>query len=250
MRAILLIHLLVTSIQFAQGDDLTPDQRLIIACYKRDVEGVVSCLRAGANVNGTFGETDERHFQDAWTGGLPIGITSWTPLLALANSPDYPDPPEGFNIERKSPDEIRALQRQWPQEQLDKRRGDARTILFILLASKCDLDNHDGYGTTALFKAVETGKVSMVKTLLQFGASPNTKTQAYIDGPSDITPLHEACNSRELMQLLLDHGADASAKDSDGHTPADWLDLNSNRDFDLVVTPDGPRLRPRQRQSR
>jgi ankyrin repeat protein len=93
--------------------------------------------------------------------------------------------------------------------------------------------------------AVDSEKMQLVRTMLEFGANPNTKSHIYIDGPDDITPLHSACASKELLQLLLDHGADTSAKDSKGRTPADWVALDDSRDFDLVVTPDGPRIRPR-----
>lgn len=69
---------------------------------------------------------------------------------------------------------------------------------------------------------------------------------AYIDGANDITPLHAACNSKEMVKLLLDHGADVLAKDSEGHTPADWISWNDERDCDLIVSNDGPYIRERR----
>jgi ankyrin repeat protein len=101
-----------------------------------------------------------------------------------------------------------------------------------------------------LYAAVSEHRVDMALLLLRYGANPNTKTGVYIDGPGDLTPLHKAGASprhpdpraRELMQALLDHGADPLAKDSDGRTPADWLALHRERTFDLVITPEGPRL--------
>ena len=118
-------------------------------------------------------------------------------------------------------------------------------ILLILLSHNCSLNDDDGFGATALYCAANKEKVQMVRVLLQNGANPNTKTRVYIDGPGAKTPLHVASPSREIMQLLLDHGADAAAKDDQGRTPADWLRLHDDRGFDLVETKDGWRIRPR-----
>src|SRR5258708_6225267 len=71
------------------------DQELIVACHKLQVERVVRCLRDGANINGRFGENSgpTDYFVDRWTGESPLATDSWTPLIALASSLQYPDPP-------------------------------------------------------------------------------------------------------------------------------------------------------------
>jgi len=228
--------------------DLTLDQQLIVACYKLDVDSVVKCLRNGANVNATFGESadDIDRFYNRWEGSTHMATASWTPLLAVASALDYPDPPAELGQIWKDPERARALQKQIPQAELEKRRNDAMIILDILLSHGCHLDEDDGFGATALYTAADRENVPMARKLLQFGANANTKTKAYIDGPGDTTPLHVAMHSQELMQLLIDHGADASAKDSEGHTPAEWVELNDDRTFDLVQTPDGWRVQPKK----
>jgi ankyrin repeat protein len=225
---------------------LTLDQQLIIACYKLQVDEVVSALRKGANVNSRFRKTADNSdpFYDRWEGGTSPTY-HWTPLLALANAPDIPDPPEELGQIWKDRERSLALRKAIPQDQIDKRRSDALIILDILLSHRCVIDDHDGHGATALFEAVDRDKIEVAERLLKNGANPNTKTGIYIDGPGDMTPLHRACHSRELLQLLLDHGADASAKDSEGRTPADWIALFNDRTFDLVSTSSGWRIQPR-----
>src|SRR5262245_23968440 len=73
--------------------ELTRQQRLIVACHRLDVEGVVAALRDGADVNCRFGDGDAKVFQDPWSLGWPMAAKKWTPLIALASASDYPDPP-------------------------------------------------------------------------------------------------------------------------------------------------------------
>jgi hypothetical protein len=251
MKTLVLLALMVSACRPATAVELSLNQRLIVACFKLQVDEAVTCLRQGASVNARFGQCDSgiQPFLDRWTGGTYLCTDEWTPLIALASSSAYPDPPTELGKIWKDSARSRSLRDGIAQNQIDKRRSDTITILLILLSHGCKLDCDDGNGATALFRASETDKVAMAKVLLQFGANPNTKTQAYIDGADNITPLHVACRSKELMQLLLAHGADASVKDSEGQTPADWVDLDDQRDFDLVTTPDGPRVRPREKTS-
>lgn len=238
--AIVLLPLIV--VRQCSGADLTLDQRLVLACYKVDVDGAVKCLRKGAQVNSTIGDhTNERDvFRDRWTGaGQHLGASAWTPLLALAASPTYPDPPPEFGEIWKDARRVRALRSKVPRDLIARREQEAMNILQILLSHGCNLDDHDGYGATAVYYAADNDKLAMAKVLLAYGANPNTKTGVYIDGPSDKSPLHAACRSRAMVQLLLDHGADASVKDSDGRTPADWVALDDERQFDLVATGSG-----------
>jgi ankyrin repeat protein len=234
--------------QYVRPGDLSLDQQLVVACYKLEVDKVVGCLRKGANVNARFRKTADNSdpFYDRWEGGTSPTY-DWTPLIALASAHDYPDPPAELGQIWKDRKQSLALRKAIPQDQIDKRRSDALVILAILLSHRCVLDYHDGYGATALYEAVDNDKVEMVTTLLKNGANPNTKTGVYIDGAGDMTPLHRACHSKELLQLLLDHGADAAAKDSDGRTPGDWVALFNDRTFDLVLTPSGWRVQPREK---
>lgn len=227
---------------------LSLDQKLVVACYRADVVGVVKQFRAGANVNATFGVVRDGAvdpLMDPWNGGIHVASKSWTPLMALANAPEYPDPPKALPRIWENPAQVQREQGRIDKKSLQERRAAELTILFVLLSKDADLNRVDRRGATALHLAVENEKAMLVRTMLQFGANPNTQRGIYIDGPDNATPLHSASGSKELMQLLLDYGADASAKDNEGRTPADWVALDSKRDFDLVATREGLRIRRR-----
>jgi hypothetical protein len=240
--------IILLAVHTLYGEDLTLNQKLIVACYKLDVDKVVKCLRDGADVNARLGKlvNADDYFSNRWNGGLaPIGCFSWTPLIALAGSRDYPDPPDNLGDIWKDYERANKLQNQIPLEQIEKRRNDAMMILIILLSHRCNLEDNDGYGATALYDAAYSKKVSFAKMLIDFGANPNVKVGIYIDGAGDKTPLHAACGSQELVDYLLDHGADPNAKDSEGRTPADWYSRSEAGKYEFVKTPDGWRVRLR-----
>lgn len=229
--------------------ELTLDQQLIVACFNLRIDEVVKCLRKGANVNARLGGVDAKLelFRDRWTGRTPMTLMteSWTPLLALASSDRYPDPPAESGAIWKDSERRESLWNAIPPDEFESRTRDVMVIAHILLSHKCKLDDADPRGGTALNQAVGDGKLALANALLRFGANPNTKTGIYIDGANNTTPLHVACNSREMVQLLLDYGADGSAKDDEGRTPADWVAWDSDREFDLVEMPTGWTTVPR-----
>jgi ankyrin repeat protein len=143
-------------------------------------------------------------------------------LIALANSSRYPAPPRPVCNTIADLDWSREQKKKTPQEAILKRENDAATILHILLSHGCNLNDHDGKGATALYSAVQGKHEKIAATLLNFGVNPNTKVGVYIDLPCNQTPLHEAYWSFTVTKLLLDAGADTTAKDSNGHTPWDF----------------------------
>lgn len=202
----------------ASGKELNLNQQLIVACHRLDVNGVVNALREGADVNARFGNGDRYVFTDPWSHGTPVAAKNWTPLIAVASASKYPDPPRP--IENTTDDQAwaRQQQKEIPVEQIEQRKQNGVAIACILLSHRVNVDEHDGYGATALYFAVHAKKLELAKLLLAYNANPNTKTDVYIDGPGDTTPLHGASWSSELVQLLIEKGADPNAKDTEGNT--------------------------------
>ncbi|KAG6834166.1 hypothetical protein H0H93_011469 [Arthromyces matolae] len=76
-------------------------------------------------------------------------------------------------------------------------------------------------GTYALTIAAKKGLIAIISLLLESGADINEiPPDKYNGSPWQGTPLHEAAQKGHLraVQFLLDHGADATLKDSDGKT--------------------------------
>ncbi|KAL3674816.1 hypothetical protein V7S43_000743 [Phytophthora oleae] len=82
------------------------------------------------------------------------------------------------------------------------------------LASGGDANAKDENGYTPLQAAVSYNQMELVVFLLASGADVKL-------GDNDMdTPLHR-CESVECAKLLLDHGADLNARNSEGQTPYD-----------------------------
>lgn len=218
--------------------ELTAEQRLILACHRLEFDKVVAELHRGVNVNGRFGDADPMLFQDPWDLGWPAAADKWTPLIAVANAPDWPDPPRKVKNTVEDLEWAREQQAKIPEQQIVRRRQTAAAIALVLLFHKADINADDGFGATALYDALYGQKRDLAELLIRFDAKVNTKTGVYIDGPGDITPLHRACWSPELTKLLVERGADPNAKDSNGRTPADW-----RRSWEFVQRRGLPRLR-------
>lgn len=227
----------------SQPGELSLNQQLIVACYRLQVQEVTECLRKGADANAMLGNPAARTavVRSPWTGGIPLGSTKWTPLLAVAASPPEPPPAREFPSTAEGWIQQANARASVPAEQLAEREALAVRICQILYSHDCDLERDDGHGATAVYLAAGRKRADLLRQLLKYGANPNVKVGVYIDGPGNLTPLHAATPSREAMQLLLDYGANPEARDSEGDTPGDWLKLQQNG-FRLVKTPNGWRL--------
>jgi len=247
-RALLALAIALMTEPLLSGE-LTQNQQLVVACYNVNIREVVNCLRNGADVNAVFGTSvnGSQLFEDRWTGSIPAGTNSWTPLIAITSSSDWPPPPAELRDVWLDEAGAARLRNGITKGQREQRIADSVTILLILLSHKCNVDCKDVAGATPLYNAADTSKFEIARMLLGFGANPNTKTGVYIDGSGDTTPLHVACTSKALIELLLAHGADATAKDSNGRTPSQWVELHDDRTFDLVLTPKGWRVQARQK---
>ncbi|MGD9722033.1 MAG: ankyrin repeat domain-containing protein [Pirellulales bacterium] len=199
---------------------LSRDQQLIVAAYELDVARVKQLLNDGADVNAQFGKYDEHVFRDKRTLGYShIGSRKWTALQAVANSNREPQPErETENTSEAREQALAELKKIEPK--LIKERDDRRlAIAKILIAAGAKLDLDDGHGATALYSAVYLGYDDLALLLIASNAAVNTKTGIYIDGPGDITPLHDATDSPRVLRALIDAGADVTARDTEGSTP-------------------------------
>lgn len=93
-------------------------------------------------------------------------------------------------------------------------------VVDSLLQAGVAPDSQDEEGTPALILAVNEGQNEIVKMLVEAGADINARRKAYFKS----TALMEAGvrNDPELVQWLLDHGADLKMQDTLGDTPLNW----------------------------
>ncbi|MCL5102971.1 MAG: ankyrin repeat domain-containing protein [Armatimonadetes bacterium] len=84
------------------------------------------------------------------------------------------------------------------------------------------------HGRTSLHKAVQRGRITAVRRLLERGADANASDR------SKITPLHIAAEKgfTAIVERLLSHGANARARDNIGITPLHYA--AGRRDKDMV----------------
>ena len=92
---------------------------------------------------------------------------------------------------------------------------------LILLNNGADVDARNKYNDTALIYAIDWNDIEFARMLLEHGASINAPCKYRR------TPLHWAVyhGRPELMELFLEYGADIDARDDDGNTPSQILDM-------------------------
>jgi len=112
-----------------------------------------------------------------------------------------------------------------PNERIKKA---AEWGLPSILAKEADVNAKDEDGRTPLHLAVESANRDIIQLLLDKGADINAK-----DEKSGSTALHYAVrfSKRETAELLIARGADINARDKQGHTP---LYVAANHDYKIT----------------
>ena len=118
---------------------------------------------------------------------------------------------------------------------------DQRRQLLKLLKAGVDVHATDKNGVTALHNAVRFRSPTAVKTLIEYGANVNQGCRR-----NGSTPLHRAVSqtgapgtagksraAREIIELLLEAGADPSIKNKSGKKPVDYA---TNDDVRSLLT--------------
>lgn len=152
-----------------------------------------------------------------------MAIWSGRPLdLALA---DFIDPLQVVN-ERRFTDLHRAALNM------------SKTSLETLLEESTEgIDSKDRDGHTPLFWVVYRGDTSGVKTLLSYGANPDS------DGSALVWSCNTKCEDPSCLRMLLDAGADKDVFDADGFTALHATTINHrSQDFIRLLLESGADL--------
>ena len=117
-------------------------------------------------------------------------------------------------------------------------------MVDLLLEKGADPNSTDCHGRPALIIVVETGQPDIVKLLLDYGANieiVEQDEQLYLSlTPENLTPLLCAVNEEvmvvDLVQLLLERGANIRGRDSRGWTALHYVvNRQDSKDQEEVV---------------
>jgi hypothetical protein len=183
---------------------------------------VTSLLACGADPNTRLGRHRRAIFSDKWIGGVPMASSKWTPLLAVANSDPAPPPDEPIESTAEAREAAWKKLQAIDPKLIAEREKCRVAIAKLLIAAKADLDSDDGFGATALYCSVQNRFHELSLLLVESNAKLDTKTGIYIDGPGNITPVHYAVASPEVLAAMLKRGVDINVSDTSGSTPLHW----------------------------
>ncbi len=93
------------------------------------------------------------------------------------------------------------------------------------------MEQLDSQGEAAVHLAAREGHVGMLRVMIEKGVDMNLEKDT--PARAGMTPLHEACETGnlEVVKLLMEAGADDTAKDVEGETPAHYA-LREKRNSD------------------
>jgi ankyrin repeat protein len=182
----------------------------------------------------------ERDLEDR-NGQTPVAMARDSDRELLVPLLTMPDPPAPAGLELlaeitadgMTPGDISAQRRLLfesylggiPLAHLAVTCGSVRALTELLAKTPDAAVERDRYGYTLLHAAVRGGETAAVSEVIGLKADVNDAANL-----SRWTPLHFAAAAGQdpLVRLLLDHGADLSATDALGRTPADVARLNGH----------------------
>lgn len=209
------------------GSDLTASDRLwertplLLSIQVGDIEKTALLLKAGASLNdkGRCGKTclmyathhnNTEMLQWLITQGADINSVDDFETTALINAATY-GAADCVEILLKAGASLHAATD--TQSYAITEASSIETV-HILVKAGADINTLAGDGYNLLKRVTEKENTAFVHQLLETGADPNVTSTGE-------TPLHLAVirDNIEIMQLLLQHGANPDAQDVDGYTP-------------------------------
>ena len=237
----ILVVCLTISYPFCRGRFYA--SKIIKAVQQNDVDAVKSLLNKGANINAknSVGETlliiSIEHKCKEITNlllqkGADVNIKQNTYTMTEDQLPSYlkqfiSKPAKTIIVGGRS-----ALHLAVFKDDMD--------LIDTLLAKGANIDAVDAQGETPLSHAVIDGQIEIIKLLLSKGANVNIKNHEF-----GMTPLHLAviipfdCKT-EIINLLLEHGADIDAVTNKGDTAiqyaANYFAANHSEIVKLLIS--------------
>jgi ankyrin repeat protein len=116
---------------------------------------------------------------------------------------------------------------------------DEKDTAELLIANKADVNARDNAGETPLHAAAHGRNVAQL--LLAHGAEVDARNSDFSS-----TPLHLAAvmNNRKVAELLIANKADINARDKNGQTPLHSAAYNGHKDFAQLLLANKPEINP------
>lgn len=204
-----------------------PDADLAAALAKRDVGAIAQAIERGADVNAKLpdgrtalmvaaGAGDAGLVRRLLAAGAEVNAVNGRGGTALMYAAVHGDPPTiAALLARGAAVDARASNG-WTALMIAAASGYAE-LAARLIEAGADVNVADIYGWTPLMRAIHEGRTDVVRLLVQ-RARPALDARDEVDA----TALHHAAvvGAVESARLLLECGADRTARDRAGRTPA------------------------------